>query len=347
MSERDPTLLPSLLPSLTLVLPCHDEEAVLEETTRQLEPVLARLVERGLVAPGAKVLYVDDGSNDATWSLITRLAEASPHVEGLKLSRNFGHQNALFAGLMHADADLVVSLDADLQDDVTVVETMVEAHHQGYDVVYGARRSRGVDAVSKRLSAKLYYKLLRAMGAEVIDDHADFRLMSRKAVDALSGFQEAHLFLRGIVPLLGFKSKVVHYERKERFAGETKYGPRKMLALALDGVTSFTSAPLKLIAWFGAFMSVTALAMSIWALMARLLGNTVPGWASIVVPLYFLGGVQILTTGVLGIYVSKLYGEVKKRPRYIVESHVGQRAHDERVVTRLRQEPRSAHRTRS
>jgi polyisoprenyl-phosphate glycosyltransferase len=340
MSQTDRTP-----PSLVLVVPCHDEEAVLEETTRQLTPILARLVERGLVAAGPKILYVDDGSNDGTWPLVARLAEESPHVEGLKLSRNFGHQNALFAGLMHAESDVVVSLDADLQDDVSVVEAMVEGYHEGYDVVYGARRARSVDALGKRLSAKLYYKLLRAMGAEVVDDHADFRLMSRKAVDALSGFQEAHLFLRGLVPLLGFRSKVVYYERKERFAGETKYGPRKMLGLALDGVTSFTSAPLKLIAWFGALMSVTALGMSIWALMARLLGNTVPGWASIVVPLYFLGGVQILTTGVLGIYVSKLYGEVKKRPRYIIEAHVAQRTCEERAVTRLRHEPRAARRS--
>jgi polyisoprenyl-phosphate glycosyltransferase len=332
-------------PTLVVVVPCHDEEAVLEETTRQLTPILARLVERDLVAADPKILYVDDGSSDDTWPLIARLSSESPHVEGLKLSRNFGHQNALFAGLMHAEADVVVSLDADLQDDVSVVETMVEGYHEGYDVVYGARRARGVDALGKRLSARLYYKLLRAMGAEVVDDHADFRLMSRKAVDALSGFQEAHLFLRGLVPLLGFKSKVVYYERRERFAGETKYGPRKMLGLALDGITSFTSAPLKLIAWFGALMSVTALCMSVWALMAKLLGNTVPGWASIVVPLYFLGGVQILTTGVLGIYVSKLYGEVKKRPRYIIEAHVGQRAQEERAVTRLRHEPRAARRS--
>lgn len=306
-------------PSLCLVVPCKDEAPVLEETTRQLEAVIERLVARGLVAE-ATILYVDDGSTDETWALVERLAARSPYVEGLKLSRNFGHQNALYAGLMHTRADVAVSLDADLQDDVTVVETMLEAHREGYEVVYGARRCRRVDSLGKSLPARIYYKLLHLMGAEVVDDHADFRLLGRRALDALAEFREVHLFLRGLVPLLGFKSKIVYYERQARFAGETKYGPRKMISLALDGITSFTSAPLKLIAWVGLFASITAIGLAIWALSIKLFGRTVPGWTSIVVPLYFLGGLQILATGVLGIYVSKLYGEVKGRPRYIVEA---------------------------
>lgn len=306
-------------PSLCLVVPCKDEAPVLEETTRQLEAVIERLVARGLVAE-ATILYVDDGSTDETWALVERLAARSPYVEGLKLSRNFGHQNALYAGLMHTRADVAVSLDADLQDDVTVVETMLEAHREGYEVVYGARRCRRVDSLGKSLPAHIYYKLLHLMGAEVVDDHADFRLLGRRALDALAEFREVHLFLRGLVPLLGFKSKIVYYERQARFAGETKYGPRKMISLALDGITSFTSAPLKLIAWVGLFASITAIGLAIWALSIKLFGRTVPGWTSIVVPLYFLGGLQILATGVLGIYVSKLYGEVKGRPRYIVEA---------------------------
>src|SRR5690554_1059873 len=216
-------------PSLCLVVPCKDEAPVLEETTRQLEAVIERLVARGLVAE-ATILYVDDGSTDETWALVERLAARSPYVEGLKLSRNFGHQNALYAGLMHTRADVAVSLDADLQDDVTVVETMLEAHREGYEVVYGARRCRRVDSLGKSLPARIYYKLLHLMGAEVVDDHADFRLLGRRALDALAEFREVHLFLRGLVPLLGFKSKIVYYERQARFAGETKYGPRKMIS---------------------------------------------------------------------------------------------------------------------
>ena len=307
-------------PTLSIVIPCYDEELVLPETLSRLRTLLDDLAEEGAIAAESTLLFVDDGSKDDTYRFLSEAATEDCRVEVLKLSRNFGHQNALFAGLAHSRADFTLSMDADLQDDPAVIRDMLVAAKEGAKVVYGVRRRRDKDRLIKRVPARLYYRILRLVGIEIIEDHADFRLLHRDALNALLQFDEVHLFLRGMVPLIDFPSRIVHYDRAERFAGETKYSPRKMLRLALDGITSFSAAPLHLIAWLGVLVSLSAIGLAIWALIIRLLGHAIPGWASIVVPLYFIGGIQLLSLGVIGIYLSKIYAESKKRPRYIVEA---------------------------
>lgn len=306
--------------SLSIVVPCYNEEAVLPVTARRLLTLLADLRARGDVAEGSGLYFVDDGSRDRTWQLIEELAAADPHLHGIKLSRNCGHQNALLAGLFTVPGDAVISIDADLQDDPEAMRAMLNAHHAGADVVYGVRRRRNVDSFPKRFSAMGYYWLLGRMGAEIVFNHADYRLLSRRAIDALAQYRERNMFLRGVVPQLGFDSAVVHYDRAERLAGVTKYPLRKMLAFALEGVTSFSVVPLRAITFLGLGVSVLSFAGGVWTLWERLVNHEgIPGWASTLVPMFFLGGIQLLSLGVIGEYVAKTYMESKGRPRYIIE----------------------------
>ncbi len=310
-------------PQLAIVVPCYNEAEVLPETTRRLLALLDKLVAGGLVAESSYVTYVDDGSNDATWQLIREFNAAHLRIKGIKLSANRGHQIALIAGLFSVEGEVVVSVDADLQDDLSAIETMLVAYGAGHEVVYGVRNQRSVDTVFKRSSAETYYKLLKLLGVKVVFNHADYRLMSRRAVEALKQYGEVNLFLRGIVPLIGFRSTSVYYQRSERFAGESKYPLKKMLMLAIDGVTSFTAFPLRLISVMGMLVSVASLAMTLWVLWIKVFTSAaIPGWASSVIPIYFLGGIQLLSIGVLGEYVAKIYFETKRRPRYFIEEQL-------------------------
>ena len=304
---------------LNLVVPCFNEEEVLPETTRRLLALLDHLKETTMIDEGS-IIFVDDGSKDMTWPLIEEAHASDVRVGGLKLSRNRGHQNALLAGLLTSRADVVISLDADLQDDLAAIPRMIQAHRDGADIVFGVRERRDVDTAFKRLTAHAFYGLLRRFGLEVVPDHADFRLMSRPALDALSGFREVNLYLRGIIPLLGFRTAHVYYERRSRFAGVSKYPFHRMVALAMNGILSFSTAPLQWIAVVGLLVAAVSMAVGIWSLSVTLLTHTtLPGWASTVIPMYFLGGVQMLALGIIGEYTGRIYSETKQRPRFIVE----------------------------
>jgi glycosyltransferase involved in cell wall biosynthesis len=309
---------------LSLVVPCYNEEAALPETARRLQVLLEDLITRGRVSADSGIWLVDDGSRDTTWSIIESLSNTSPRFRGVKLSRNRGHQFALLAGLLTADGDATISLDADLQDDLGVIEQMLTAYEQGNEIVYGVRYKRDKDTWFKRRTAESYYGLLGALGVSIVPNHADYRLMGRAALTALEEYREVNLFLRGIVPQLGFRSTQVYYERQERIAGETKYPLHKMLALAADGITSFSSVPLRLIAGLGATVFLLSAAVAVWILFVRLFtARAVPGWASTTLPIYALGGVQLLSLGVVGEYVAKVYMETKRRPRFLIEKIVG------------------------
>lgn len=326
-------------PTLVIVVPCFNEEEVLPETSKRLRSLVHDLSTDGLISAESHVLFVDDGSTDATWHQIVEHSQEGTEIRGVKLSRNRGHQNALLAGLHFADGDAVVSIDADLQDDIEVIRTMVERFSEGSDIVYGVRRRRDVDSGFKRHTAEGYYRLLSALGVEVVYNHADYRLLSRRALETLKQYEEVNLFLRGVVPTLGYRSTVVEYDRAERFAGESKYPLKKMLALALDGVTSFTALPLRFIAGLGIAVFLVSLAISFWALSVRLFTDSaVPGWASSVLPMYLLGGIQLLGIGVVGEYVAKIYMETKRRPRFIIEETVprGAVASDENTAPPVR-----------
>lgn len=310
-------------PRLALVVPCFNEEETLHETAERLLALLAALTRQGLVAPNSAVYFVDDGSRDRSWALIEELAQQHERVSGIKLSRNRGHQNALLAGLFTANGDVLVTLDADLQDDIDVIPDMLAEHKRGMDVVYGVRRDRSTDSRFKRYTAQGFYRLMSALGAESVYNHADYRLMSRRAVEALKQFREVNLFLRGLVPLVGFPSAIVQYARGERLAGRSKYPLRRMVGLALDAVTSFSVVPLRLITLLGFLVFLLSAAMVSWSLWVRLFTTrAVPGWTSTILPIYLLGGVQILCIGIIGEYLGKLYQEAKARPRYIIEKVV-------------------------
>lgn len=305
---------------LSIVVPCYNEEAVLPETLQHLTSTLERLTQLGKIARGSEIILVDDGSQDRTWELIRDAHARDGRIRGVKLSANRGHQIALIAGLWAASGDAVVSIDADLQDDIEAIERMVDAYVSGHEIVYGVRTSRATDARFKRSSAAAYYRLLKLFGVRIVRQHADYRLLSRRALESLKQYSEVNLFLRGIVPLMGYRSAIVPYERTARFAGESKYPLRKMLALAFDGITSFSAVPLRLIAVLGLAVSALSLALMLWALWVKLATTSaLPGWASSVIPIYFLGGIQLLSIGVLGEYIAKLYIETKHRPRYFVE----------------------------
>lgn len=309
--------------TLGIVVPCYNEEAALPETARRLSLLLEDIQNKGKIGADSRVYFVDDGSSDATWQIICGLSETYPFVRGMKLSRNQGHQSALLAGLMHARGDCLISIDADLQDDLAAIESMLDAYAAGADIVYGVRKSRKSDAFFKRWTAEWYYRILAAMGVEVVFNHADYRLMSRRSVDALREFGEVNLFLRGIIPKLGFNTATVYYDRSERIAGESKYPLRKMLALALQGVTSFSVFPLRVITFLGFLISAISLLVVGWVLWVRFVaGEAVPGWSSIVLPMSLLGGIQLLSLGVIGEYLGKIYMETKQRPRYFIQEVV-------------------------
>jgi glycosyltransferase involved in cell wall biosynthesis len=308
---------------VALVVPCYNEEDVLPETCRRLLETLTGLERRGIVSADSAVYFVDDGSTDRTWELVADRARRDPRVHGIRLSRNKGHQTALLAGLHHAEGDVVVTVDADLQDDLGAVEEMLRHSTEGSDIVYGVRRSRNTDTFWKRNTALGYYRALGWLGIEVIDNHADFRLMSRRAVDAVLQYPEVNVFLRGLIPLLGFSSSTVYYDRDQRFAGVSKYPLRRMLGLAIDGVTSFSVAPLRLVSGLGLLVATLSAGMIGWVLFGSIVWDTViPGWASSVLPIYFLGGLQLLSLGVVGEYVAKIYLETKRRPRFFIDKVV-------------------------
>ncbi|MFO1322700.1 MAG: glycosyltransferase [Burkholderiales bacterium] len=311
-------------PDLAIVVPCFDEEQALPQTGPAIAAFIGRLRDAGKVGQRSRVWFVDDGSGDRTWAIIGGFVAAGMPAAGVKLSRNRGHQNALLAGLLLAEGDAVVTIDADLQDDLDAVERMVDRYRDGVDVVYGVRNVRASDSALKRVTASAFYALAAALGAPTVAHHADCRLLSRRAVEALRGFREANLFLRGIVPLIGFRSEVVEYERHPRTAGTTKYSLRRMVSLAAAGITSFSVVPLRIISAAGLAVFAGAMAATIWALWISLFTDrSVPGWASVVLPMYFLGGVQLLALGVMGEYLGRIYVEVKGRPRYIVEDVIG------------------------
>lgn len=306
--------------TLGVVVPCYNEKEVLPETGRRLTDLLLRLVEKKKISPDSRIYFVDDGSTDGTWGLIEAACQYHPTVSGIKLAHNVGHQNALLAGLLAAEGDVLVSIDADLQDDINAIESMIDEFHNGNEIVYGVRKKRDTDTAFKRITARAFYHLLQIMGVNVVNNHADFRLLGRRAVDSLREFGEVNLFLRGIVSLLGYNSSIVYYDRAERMAGISKYPFRRMLALAIDGLTSFTVAPLRIITLIGLLVFLISTGMGTWALYSVLFtDNTIPGWASTVLPIYLIGGVQLFSLGVLGEYIGKIYGEVKRRPRFIIE----------------------------
>jgi len=313
----------NVIPRIGIVVPCYNEEEVLPETGRRLTALLQAMMTDGRVAAGSQVVFVDDGSRDRTWEMIEGMANSDTRIGGIKLSRNRGHQNALLAGLYTCDADILLSVDADLQDDIRVIPEMVQAHARGAQIVYGVRSDRTSDGLFKRATAVGFYRVISALGAESVYNHADFRLMSRRAVEALKSFREVNLFLRGMVPLIGFRSAIVNYTRSERSAGESKYPLGKMIALALDAVTSFSIAPLRFISALGVLVFLLSAAMGLWTLWVRLFTDrAVPGWTSTLLPIYLLGGIQILCIGVLGEYLGRVYQETKARPRYIIEKYV-------------------------
>lgn len=313
---------------LVIVVPCYNEEEVLHETTRQLDAVVEGMEKDGKIAKGM-MLYVDDGSKDATWRLIEELSGSNKRVMGLKLAHNVGHQQALWAGLewvAQSEFDAIVSIDADLQDDVNAIVEMVEKFNAGYEVVYGVRKERKTDTFFKKHTAQMFYKLMSSMGGDVVYNHADFRLMGKRALQALVSHPERNLFLRGMVRSLGFSQEYVYYNRNERFAGESKYPLSKMLSFAIDGITSFSIKPLRLITSSGILFIFVAIAIICYALYEYAVGHVVPGWTSLLVSLWFIGGAVLTAIGVIGEYIGKIYREVKRRPRYFVEktSNIGQ-----------------------
>ena len=309
---------------LYLVIPCYNEEEVLPITHKALKEKMESLIKEEKISKESRVMFVNDGSKDKTWELIEEYHKENPLFVGVKLSRNKGHQNALLAGLMTAKkyADITISMDADLQDDINVIDKMIEENNKGSEIVYGVRSSRKRDSWFKRFTAESFYKLMRVMGVEVVFNHADCRLMSKRALDELENFDEVNLFLRGIVPLIGFKTSIATYERNERAAGESKYPLKKMLSFAWDGITSFSVKPLKMITTLGFLMLFISIIMIIYTIVVKILGNTVDGWAFIKLSIWFIGGVQLVSVGLIGEYVGKIYSETKRRPRYIIEKEL-------------------------
>lgn len=320
---------------LSVVVPCFNEEAVLRDTCAQLFALREQLIAKGKISSRSEILFVDDGSHDHTWSFIDAWVRDGEPVAGVKLSRNCGHQNALLAGLSAAKGDAVITIDADLQDDETAIEQMIDAFHEGNEVVYGVRAKRDADTWFKRTTARAFYRAMTELGVQTVPDHADYRLLSQRAVKYLGKFEEVNLFLRGVVPLLGLRSAIVHYDRRARSAGESKYPLRKMIEFALNGITSFSTAPLRAITLLGFTVSLACLCLSGWAFFVKLTyGNAVPGWASTILPIYFLGGIQLFCVGVLGEYVGKIYMEIKKRPRFLIEKVARQRRSPSFVLER-------------
>lgn len=311
-------------PKLYIVIPCYKEEAALPQTAKKLDELFADLLKKQLIDPDSRITLVDDGSKDDTWGVISRLHEADAKYEGVKLAHNAGHQNALWAGMMTVKehCDCLISMDADLQDDVNAVYGFLEEYQKGADIVYGVRSSREKDTAFKRITAEGYYKFMAMMGAEIVFNHADYRLMSRRAVEALSEFGEVNLFLRGMIPMLGFKTAEVYYERGERVAGESKYPLKKMLAFAMQGIMSFSVKPIQWITLLGALFVLLGVVMAVYTVGSLLFGNAVSGWASLMISIWFIGGVQLVALGLIGQYIGKIYLETKHRPRFILEKYL-------------------------
>lgn len=307
---------------LTIVVPCFNEEEVLPETVKELGNILTNLIKQGIVSSESKLLFVNDGSKDKTWQLISQYTDEYPYVTGIKFSRNYGHQNALLAGMTVAVkySDMIITIDADLQDDVNAIPKMVEKYLEGYDVVYGVRNSRATDTFFKRRTALAFYGLMRKLGVNLVPDSADYRLLSKRATESLLAFKERNLFLRGMVPLVGYRSTKVYYARKERFAGESKYPLSKMLHFALDGITSFSIAPIHLILYLGLVTVVISIICMIYTIVEKCLGHVVSGWSSLMISIWLLGGIQLISISVIGEYVGKIFSEVKHRPRFTIES---------------------------
>lgn len=312
---------------LWLVVPCYNEEAVLPETARQLQLILNKLIIKKKIDIDSHIAFINDGSQDQTWTIIKNLATHNKTFVGINLSRNRGHQNALLAGLMSAKeyADCIISLDADLQDDVNVIEDFIDAYLTGYDIVYGVRSARQTDTFFKKHTAEGFYKLMKFIGVEIVFNHADYRLMSKRAVEGLAEFDEVNLFLRGIIPQIGYPATTVFYERHKRLAGESKYPLKKMLAFAFEGITSFTIKPMRLATLLGGISFLVSIVMLIYCLVVHYLNQTVSGWASLSVSIWALGGLQLLMLGIVGEYIGKIYLETKHRPKYIIESMIYQK----------------------
>lgn len=310
-------------PLIAIIIPCFNEEAVFSSTLQHISELLNGLIQDRLIATTSSITFIDDGSIDSTWRLIMEASKNNNNVHGIKLSRNCGHQNALMAGLMMVDGDALISIDADLQDDLAAIREMVLLFIEGKEIVYGVRSSRQEDSFFKRLSAEVFYNLLFKLGVDITFNHADFRLLGRRPLNALKEFEEVNLFIRGMIPKLGFKSACVYYDRKSRLAGESKYPLTKMIGLAWNGLTSFSTFPLKLIVLLGFLISVASFFLGSWFLIFSIwYGGTVAGWASTIIPIFFLGGIQLLCLGVIGEYIAKIFTEVKHRPRYIIEERV-------------------------
>lgn len=311
-------------PILYMVIPCYNEEEVLEETTKQLKGKMESLIKTKKISEKSKVMYVNDGSKDGTWKLIKKIHKKEPLFTGITLSRNRGHQNALLGGLMTAKnyADIVISMDADLQDDINAIDAMIDKYNDGCDIVYGVRSTRKTDTWFKRTTAEGFYKFMKVLGVDVVYNHADYRLTSKRVLEEFSNFKEVNLFLRGMFPLVGYKSDVVYYERNERFAGESKYPLKKMLNFAWDGITSFSVKPLRMICCAGFVILFISICIMIYALVRKLTGNTVDGWTFLAISIWFIGGLQMISIGIIGEYVGKVYSETKQRPRYIVAENL-------------------------
>ncbi len=309
---------------LLLVIPCYNEEAILRYTYDTLKQYYDDCKGKGLISPDSKICFVNDGSRDRTWEIIDEISQADPTIIGIKLSRNFGHQSAILAGLEHHvdEYDCFITLDADLQDDIHAMTAMIEKHREGAQIVYGVRNDRTADSWFKRATAESFYVLMQKMGVPVVFNHADFRLMDRRVLQELGNFREINLFLRGIVPLVGFKSDKVFYKRMERLAGETKYPVSKMLLFAWNGITSFSTFPMRLVLYFGFFNFLVAMSIIGYIIITYLFGLTVPGWTSTLLPLTFFSGFNMMALGLIGEYIGKIYEEVKGRPRYIIEKVV-------------------------
>ncbi len=312
--------------TIYLVVPCYNEEEVLRETASRLKDKMQGLIINKVISDKSRIAFVDDGSKDKTWSIIEELNSNDKIFSGVKLSRNRGHQNALLAGLMTVKGycDAAISLDADLQDDINVIDKFIEKFNYGCDVVYGVRSERKTDTVFKRTTAQGFYKIMKALGVDIVYNHADYRLMSKRALDSLQDFKEVNLFLRGIVPLIGYKSDVVLYERNERFAGESKYPLKKMLSFAFEGITSFSVKPIRLILAVGIIMFISSLVALLYFLIIWLAGKTIQGWTTVVASIWMIGGIQLLCLGVIGEYIGKIYIETKERPKYIIDKFINE-----------------------
>jgi len=308
---------------LSLILPCYNEEEVLEETSTKLLSLFHRLITSSKIDDNSRIYFIDDGSSDNTWNIIEAFSKKNKYISGIKLSRNFGHQNALLSALLTVKGDVVISLDADLQDDINMIEKMIDQYNNGNDIVYGVKMKREADNTFKRITAEVFYKIMHLMGVGIVYNHADFRLLDRRVIEHLKEYKEVNLFLRGLVPLVGYQSTTVTYDISKRTAGESKYPLKKMLAFAWNGISSFSVTPLRFITATGFILFISTLGLTVYSLWIALFTNeAVPGWASTVLPIYFLGGVQMLSIGIIGEYIGKIYLEIKARPRYIIEKTV-------------------------